>query len=126
MTDLTEQLKKCELPFGDYYIKLWGGEITTDTWDIDGWQYFNKKGDEVVEVLEPVPTYEEWQKHRKTLLKTQEKNCDLEIINTKLKTENEKLKELLGECLAHLSIGELGTSVTPLNFVIEKIKEVLK
>lgn len=40
--------------------------------------------------------------------------------------ENAQLKELLGECLAHLSIGELGSSVTPLNFVIEKINEVLK
>ena len=41
-------------------------------------------------IIEQVPSYEQWQKHRKTLLKTQEK-----IFN--LKEENTKLKELLKE-----------------------------
>ena len=58
---LTEQWKKGELPYAEYYIKLGGGEYTNDVWDIDGWQSFNKKGDVVVEVLAPVPSYEEWQ-----------------------------------------------------------------
>lgn len=45
----------------------------------------------------PVPSYEQWQKHRKTLLKTQEKNCVLEI-------KNKQLKELLKECKHIMSI----------------------
>lgn len=39
-----------------------------------------------------------------------------------LEAENAKLKELLGECLAHLTIGEYGTSVTPLNILIGEVK----
>ncbi len=103
MTNLTEQRKKGELserpkvnglPLGDYYIKLWGGEITTDTWDIDGCQYFNKEGDEVVEVLALVPSYEECQK----LLSDQLAKIEGEEINAELEAENAKLKELLKEC----------------------------
>ena len=46
-------------------------------------------------IIEQVPSYEQWQKHRETLLKTQEKNCDLEIINI-------QLKELLKECVEYV------------------------
>jgi len=55
---LTEQWKKGELPYAEYYIKLAGGEYTNDVWDVGGWQSFNKKGDVVVEVLAKVPPYE--------------------------------------------------------------------
>lgn len=84
MTNLTEQLKKGELPYAEYYIKLAGGEYTRDVWDIDGWQSFNKKGDVVVEVLAEVPSYEELQ-NQAFILKSRES----EIV---------KLKELLKEC----------------------------
>ena len=105
MTDLTDKWKKGELPYAEYYIKLAGGEYTNDVWDFDGWQSFNKKGDVVVEVLAPVPSFEQWQ--------------------AKLE-ENAQLKELLRECLAHLTIGKYGTSVTPINILCDEVEEVLK
>lgn len=107
--DMVYRPKVNGLPLGDYYIKLWGGEITTDTWDVDGWQYFNKEGDEVVEVLSPVPTYEEYW-HMISCL-----NDQTEILN-----ENTKLKELLRRARKHLSEQE-----TPYS-LIKKIDEVLK
>lgn len=90
MTNLTEQWKKGELPEGMYYFKLPNGETMAGT-DYCLATYLLTRDSNRCEVLAEVPSYEEWQKHRKTLLKTQEKNCDLEIINT-------KLKELLKEC----------------------------
>lgn len=113
MTNLTEQWKKGELPLGDYYIKLWGGEITTDTWDIDGWQYFNKKGDEVVEVLAPVPSYEEWDILNNACHELEKETACLTV-------DIVKLKELLKEVLRHeLSLKEISE-------LTRKISEVLK
>lgn len=39
--------------------------------------------------------------------------------------EVESLRELLKECLAHLSLGEIGTSVTPLNILLTRINAAL-
>ena len=36
-----------------------------------------------------------------------------------------KLRGLLKECLAHLSLGEIGTSVTPLNILLTHISAAL-
>ena len=105
---LTEQWKKSELPYAEYYIKLGGGEYTNDVWDIDGWQSFNKKGDVVVEVLAPVPSYDEWQasekynKHLEEIIKIYERKdkqaTETSIAYNELLEENTKLKELLREC----------------------------
>lgn len=57
-------------------------------------------------------TPEEWNTMLRTVNRTSEQNAHL--------------KELLSECLAHLTLGEEGASVTPLNIVIDNIKEVLK
>lgn len=97
MTDLTEKWKKGELPSGWYYINSSYYENGSLMWCENG--IFIACGDivpteRITEVLEPVPSYEKWQKHRKTLLKTQEKNCDLEIINAQLKA---LLKEVGGK-----------------------------
>ena len=43
-----------------------------------------------------------------------------------LQAENTKLKELLKECLAHLTIGKYGTSVTPINILCDEVEEELK
>ena len=147
MNDLTEQYLNGNLHDGDeYYIENKDGEISTMYLynDTIHWHSFKAKK---LKVLAPVPSYEEWEKlnwyagdgveenqeikkENKQLKSEYEKEChradELEDSYWKAEKENQKLKELLGECLAHLSIGELGTSVTPLNFVIEKIKEVLK
>lgn len=42
-----------------------------------------------------------------------------------LKLENNKLRGLLKECEAHLSLGEIGTSVTPVNILLTRINAVL-
>lgn len=105
---LTEQMHKGKLPYAEYYIKLAGGEYTNDVWDIGGWQSFNKKGDVVVEVLAPVPSYDEWQ--------------------AKLE-ENAQLKELLKECrevIKNVDTYYGNYDSTNGYLVINKIDEVLK
>ena len=80
--NLTQQWKKGELPNGWYWVKGIRAEgIYAYTAEYLNNMYRPRNGERIIE---------QWQKHRKTLLKTQEKNCDLEIINTKLK---ELLKE---------------------------------
>ena len=91
--DLTQQWKKGELPNGWYWVNGIRAEgIYAYTAEYLNNTYRPRNGEIIIE---QVPSYEEWQKHRKTLLKTQEKNCDLEIINT-------QLKELLKECVEYV------------------------
>ena len=90
---LTEKWKQGELPEGWYYVKGNRAEgIYAYTAEYLNNMYRPRNGERIIE---QVPSYEQWQKHRKTLLKTQEKNCDLEIINT-------QLKELLKECVEYV------------------------
>ena len=91
--DLTQQWKKGELSNGWYWVKGIRAEgIYAYTAEYLNNTYRPRNGERIIE---QVPSYEQWQKHRKTLLKTQEKNCDLEIINT-------QLKELLKECVEYV------------------------
>lgn len=84
MTDLTEQWKKGELPSGYYYVKNEFGNIFPSDYS-ENYDYisdtvikdFFTEVSEIKEVLEPVPSYKEWQ--------------------AKLE-ENTKLKKLLKEC----------------------------
>lgn len=39
--------------------------------------------------------------------------------------KNDELRELLKECLAHLSLGEIGTSVIPINILMDRINAAL-
>ena len=89
MTDLTKDWKDGKLPDGWYWVK---GNRTKGIYAYTA-EYLNNTYRPIngERIIEQVPSYEQWQKHRKTLLKTQEKNCDLEIINA-------QLKELLKEC----------------------------
>ena len=75
MTDLTEQYRKGELELDkNYYIELEDGTIEIQMF-VGG--FLCRKDNEVKEVLNKVPSYDEWQ--------------------AKLE-ENTKLKELLKEC----------------------------
>ena len=47
------------------------------------------------------------------------------IDKAKLEDENNTLRDLLYECLAHLSLGEIGTSVTPVNILLTRINTAL-
>ena len=92
--NLTQQWKKGELPNGWYWVKGIRAEgIYAYTAEYLNNMYRPKNGERIIE---QVPSYEQWQKHRKTLLKTQEKNCDIEIINT-------QFKELLKECIPYFN-----------------------
>ena len=82
--DLTQQWKKGELPNGWYWVKGIRAEgIYAYTAEYLNNMYRPRNGERIIE---QVPSYEQWQKDRKT----QEK-----IFN--LKEENTKLKELLKE-----------------------------
>lgn len=107
MTNLTEQLKKGELPVDkDYYIKLKNGLILIDYYCqlYDNCHFPNGIGfdsipkNDIAEVLAPVPSYEEWQAKldENAQLKEEVENC--EFILKSRESEIVKLKELLKEC----------------------------
>ena len=105
---LTEQWKNGELQNNWYYIRTTNG--------IEKWEYtkqahgFGYEEDVwVVEVLAPVPSYEEWRRLQSSWVDEMGKAVDLqkalewsnEQYNTKvpvLEIENQQLKELLKEC----------------------------
>lgn len=102
MTDLTEQWKKGELPAGRYWVKYRSGRI--DDWDLLGGKTIETKP-EIVEVLAPVPSYEEWQELKEAsdgLSNLMFKSLMNRFIKAdeereKLAEENKQLKELLKE-----------------------------
>lgn len=89
---LTKQWKDGTLEAGEYYFKL-DGEINIGT-DI-GLDVFRTYADDDrindIEVLEPVPTYEEYL----GLLSDQLAKNEAEEINAELEAENKRLKEKL-------------------------------
>ena len=99
-TTLTEQWKKGELKSGWYFVKVGNYEAEIDLYDDDQNQWFNCCDKDIypVEILAPVPSYEEWERVKKYANK-----CEVEYIECandyeKLKEENQQLKELLGDC----------------------------
>lgn len=96
MTDLTEQWKKGELPYGRYYVELaYNGNniiMAEYWWDkalmLDDHEYSRE---EVKRILAPVPSYHEYLES--------ESHCAIySDVNKSLKEENQQLKELLREC----------------------------
>lgn len=94
---LTEQWNKGKLPEGDYYIKRRNGYLPYDNIDSRGvWR--NSIDEDIVEVLAPVPSYDEWQelsKQRNQLIRDVK---DLAYIQE----ENQRLKWLLKECKPYI------------------------
>ena len=109
---LTEQWKDGKLSAGWYYIKI-ADIVFIDFFEGKVWK--NKKNEYIDEVLALVPTFEEWQASY---------NCMLE--NEVLRLKNAQLKELLKECLAHLTIGKYDIIVTPINILCDEVEEALK
>lgn len=113
MTNLTEQWKKRTLPSGVYYIKLIGGDILPAFCNTE---YILKQFQTMrgiydmadIEVLAPVPSYEEWQANQKWIKSLEEKikiykrkdkqATETSIAYNELLTENAILKELLKDC----------------------------
>lgn len=88
---LTEQWKKGELSEGYYYFKMPDGvmEIASEYRLI---RYKLTKDAEKIEVLAPVPSYEEWKSTGKFAMEAM-----------KVAEENQQLKELLSKCLDELA-----------------------
>lgn len=91
--------------------------------------------DDDIKVLTPVPSYEELQRlesdrlakieGEEIIAELQSKNKHLSDLLANQDKEVESLRDLLRECLAHLSLGEIGTSVTPLNILLCHIKAAI-
>lgn len=62
---------------------------------------------------------------RKENMRLQSENKHLSDLLANQDKEVEMLRELLRECLAHLSLGEIGTSVTPINILIDHINAAI-
>ena len=90
ISDLTEQWKKGELKKDKYWVKYRSGKI--DIWELSEGTPIESRP-EIVEVLAPVPSYEEWKQLRKW--------CE-EFNALDVAKENQQLKELLKECQEHL------------------------
>lgn len=108
MTELTDKLKAGKLEDGFYYVKLKNEKtLITSYWqdeDIDDEFFSDCNYNDVVEVLAPVPSYQEVQEMKEYLDYSIKNRYQLtEQINfwmdehSKLKEENAKLKELLKE-----------------------------
>ena len=125
-TSLTEQWKKGELELGKYYIKTIYGGVVEDTHIRTkvGRVWNNYQNDEIIEVLAPVPSYEEWQAKEEenknlykmldvlnmqlnSLLKEDKENQQLkkwceEFNALDVAKENQRLKGLLKECKPYI------------------------
>lgn len=95
---LTEQWKKGELPSGWYYTKLWKGCNVIDKFI--GNQFLRYNDSDIVEVLAPVPSYEEWQRLKEfadySLYNRNELTRQINFWMdkyTQLEKENQQLKE---------------------------------
>lgn len=108
MTNLTEQFKKGELPDDEYYCR------TTHYSSVRKHYLSDIDNENMIEVLAPVPSYEDWMEKTKSLKVLAEAYC-------KEKQQNDKLKELLKEC-EHMIIAY---SINNNTFTKEEIKNII-
>lgn len=100
MTDLSEQWKKGELPLGMYYVKTpFGVEIHSD---YSLYRYKLTRDVDSIEVLAPVPSYEEWQRifHYAGKYEHEYTSCVMDYEN--LKQENQQLKDVISKMCMEL------------------------
>lgn len=128
MSDLTKKWKAGKLPCDDdnhewlaYYIKQKDGFIHADSYWRGQWGTADRNS--IEQILAPVPTYDEYKAMWAELAEHQHYCCCNE--NEVLRLKLAEMEELLNECLAHLSLGEIGTSVTPLNILLTRINAAL-
>ena len=129
---LTEKWDKGELPEGDYYIKRRNGDFLYDNIDTSGvWR--NSIDEDILEVLAPVPSYEEWQELKEAsdgLSKLMFKSLMNRFVKAdeekeRLAEENQQLKKQL-----EISVKALEEYTTfcrnPAEEALAKIKELDK
>lgn len=136
--ELTEDWKAGKLDVGFYYVKGVDGLFGVMS-DYALYRVNLSNSESEIILLAPVPTYNEYKAMQKELAELKEKikkreeliqclgsNIDEpDVKKSVLIIENNKLRGLLKECLAHLSLGEIGTSVTPLNILLTRINATL-
>lgn len=101
--ELTEKWKTRSLPSGWYYIKIEGFKgVDIDLYDKEGnsWLCNSDKDLNPLNVIAPVPTYDEYKAMQEQLNK--EGTWYTEISYKKIKKENNQLRDLLRECKRHL------------------------
>lgn len=132
MTELTEKWKKGKLEQGWYYVRYKNNIIDIDFAqsycvgkfaNMDVMKVFFEDDCDVEEVLAPVPTYDEYKAMQAELAEHRHYCCCAE--NEVMRLKLAEMEELLRECEAHLSLGEIGTSVTPLNILLTRINAAL-
>ena len=129
--DLTEQWKKGELEQGYYYTK-YTPKVGKPFVEIELRNYLldlaKVRDADTVEVLAPVPSYEEWQELNDVIKRT--KSCgnypskvyQYKARITALTEENQQLKELLIECRKYF-YGRMHDFF--IKYILNKIDEVL-
>ena len=135
---LTEQLEKGELPDGFYYFKMPDGaiEIASEYRLI---RYNLTKDADKIEVLEPVPSFQEWMRTKYSLddykrlcdmrgriiAKMEESNADAE---KHLRLKNAQLKELLKEAkdIIEWYKADCGYKDTPTEAILTKIDNTIE
>lgn len=115
---LTDDWKGRKLDPMWYYVKYKDGRagkaLLIETPDYYGFYNNCDLNNMIAEILAPVPTYDELQQFKEFV--------NLYSHETEI---TKQLRTLLKECLAHLSLGEIGTSVTPINILIDHINAAL-
>lgn len=108
MTDLTDKLKKGELPSGEYWcLSICGDVDKLYCYQNSFWKYKTEDDYygipvEIKQVLAPVPSYDEWEKLNWYAGNGVEENQEL-------KMENAKLRALLKECRLNITEQIVGT-----------------
>lgn len=134
MTDLTEKWKSGELKEGYYYIKA---NRTISFVEIDYYHIFGETeywngndNEDVLEVLAPVPTFEELQELKQKIHILTESQMKLENTIGELGQENASLKELLKECVVIIgyadTISNNEENKKTIYELLTKIRKVLK
>ena len=121
--ELTADWKEGLLEYGQYWVKnkVWEKPFI-DRWLPNcSWQISCK--DTIEQVLAPVPSYDEYKAMQDELAEHRENCCYSK--NEVLRLKLAEMEELLRECIAHLSLGEIGTSVTPVNILLDRINTAL-
>ena len=102
MTDLTEQWKKGKLESGFYYVYLKYLRMFDIATSSTLFGILERGNENCLEILAPVPSYEQWQEYVKandsifSVVKMLNKD------NYQLEKENKQLKELLKECKRYI------------------------
>lgn len=122
MSDLTAKWKAGELGHGTFYVRLFTGAVVVDVFDANPLRFTLYEND-IDEVLAPVPNYDEYKAMQAELAEHQQYCCCSE--NEFMQLKLAEMEELLRECLAHLSLGEIGASVTSINILITRINAAI-